>query len=726
MSNTLLLGTLLTQLRTDASGMKQGTKEATAALKKVQDESQKTREVLKRAFAAEALVGGLRRVTDELGKVQNTGVQAFAAVGSAWTSMLQGGMQAGPWGAIVSGLSAIGTEGVKAWNAVEDAAREAFEAAAMGHANEAAALAKMQADLAGAERTLSSIGSAMASGKTVEQSKMLEEIARTGKEYRDAKAAMSIFDAQAAYVKKGLPDAHDPTSAAADKRAEIAGQLAGIEGQRKTAQEGVDKLGVASDKAVADKLAADAMTSYDKQRKWLEEETAYRKQAAQSARTFAYQNELQAKDAKRQSQIDSFARVNRDVYASAHDFEDRGARMTRDQNERWNSIGGGAVAAYGATDAELAGKARAALAEAFAAMGEGGSYAGLTASGGGGSVGDRYGDFTRSASSHGNYGGFGGFGGFTNGAQESSGYIGGETTFPEIGMISEAGSDFVRVLGEITVKLTGAFEGPIRALAAGSLAGLANGLLGFVMQSKAIQGVMAAAEPILQSFADNLGLLFAPFVPMIERLGAFLGPVFNALGDGIARLYPVFGVLGGALAGLEWVLEWAKNQFFEMTAWVLDKINIGDASSRLLELEAKARAHITEQGTLQGAVLAGYHDVTRLSVDKFRESVDKATESMVNLPAGFKIAAARYGSTQVDAGDVGAGRGSGMPGARGNDVGSQGGTQVHIDTVNVAANTLAEIVKELEGKAGLAKVARFGVDTGAQSDHPYGTSTLSS
>lgn len=236
-------------------------------------------------------------------------------------------------------------------------------------------------------------------------------------------------------------------------------------------------------------------------------------------------------------------------------------------------------------------------------------------------------------------------------------------------------------------RVSGLFEAGKQGAAAGMAAGPEGAIIGalagigleLLTQSQQFGRVMEVVDEVIQSVADGLGKLIEPLFPFLvflEPLGAmlgyaaeilgnifapglellwnvlkpvvavvltvtkFLGSFWNALVGMLQALFRTLGgieVFGGKPLGF--LTDWAKG---------LDKskVNLGKIDDALANLD---------KATYEGAKaqVAG-----KDAQEKLTKATDNATESLTNVPSGYKVALERFNAANGEAA-----RGAGAPGA---------------------------------------------------------------
>jgi phage-related protein len=178
--------------------------------------------------------------------------------------------------------------------------------------------------------------------------------------------------------------------------------------------------------------------------------------------------------------------------------------------------------------------------------------------------------------------------------------------------------------------------------AAGPWGAIIGAIIGIMMESKTFGSILKMTNSILQVFADALGSILEPFLPIIQILNDVLAPVFKLIGTILGQiltpilqaLFPVFKLLGLVITGVALVFAKAWNAVASAINWALgwlgvhvnsiDESGLQEAWDELINMtweEAMAKAQETE-------------------------ATKEATEALRNVPEGFKIALTRFSVAQ--------------------------------------------------------------------------------
>lgn len=164
-------------------------------------------------------------------------------------------------------------------------------------------------------------------------------------------------------------------------------------------------------------------------------------------------------------------------------------------------------------------------------------------------------------------------------------------------------------------------------------------VLALINHSQTLANLMGIINPLMQAFADMIGALLSPLLPLVVVISTTITPIFKVLGAILSALmpvfellFPVFKTLGIVVLGVANTIANVWNMlvgiidaipFVNMSKYYIDTKGLSDAMKELSELtweEAMARA---------------------VNTDKIKE----ATEAMRNVPSGFKVALRRFEAT---------------------------------------------------------------------------------
>lgn len=224
----------------------------------------------------------------------------------------------------------------------------------------------------------------------------------------------------------------------------------------------------------------------------------------------------------------------------------------------------------------------------------------------------------------------------------------GEQALGSIGKLGGIVSTFAN-----TLSMTG--DPMIAAIAA--LVALLPSLKGFDV-------VLNAADEVFGVLVTTLGdtmmplfvavaMIFKSLAKVLEILMAVLGPVLNFIFKIIATVVGGVMIAGAAIVrGLMWAVGWLLDTLADLIGWLL-----GDQADWLRNTANNIRSSMPDPNDLgkmiedmwndnYGPDIANKFDAgmkpVEISAGNAAEALDKLTESLTNVPAGFKIAAARF------------------------------------------------------------------------------------
>ncbi len=255
--------------------------------------------------------------------------------------------------------------------------------------------------------------------------------------------------------------------------------------------------------------------------------------------------------------------------------------------------------------------------------------------------------------------------------------------------------------------LTNIISAGTQGAAVGGPAGAAVGAgIGLLQSSKQFQRLMEVVGENLQRFADTVGVLVEPFIPLVSVIGQFANAILVAS--------PGLMLMKIALAALTPILRLLFNVFKTLGLIVLKVAKffadvIPGISSR------KVRDAIKE-----------LEDTTFDAADANEDLADasrKAAEELSNVPVGFKLALERFRAREADAHGDAAGGGGGpttgggganLPGGlrgKGSDLPGAGGGDDEFGTVTGAATSARGLHIHFHGITDPDAVTRKVVET---------------
>ena len=315
------------------------------------------------------------------------------------------------------------------------------------------------------------------------------------------------------------------------------------------------------------------------------------------------------------------------------------------------------------------------------------------------------------------------------------GVVGGMSKMGELIDAAKSGAEMGGVVGAIVAVIgkllswNGKFQESMDQLdkvidgVVGALDGLVEGLNPLsVAVGNIITVVLDALVPIFDWLGDILKML-SPILETIGRLLTVLAGLFEFVA-GVLNivspiLYAAFDVIDVVLRGIAIVilgiaygLETAYNWVVEAIADVLDAFGANKAADKMRSNKADAQGTLDQINEListsyedalaaQGAM--EFHsgtDRVQQSANGAADALDSMTESLSNIPSGFKLAQYIYDaangmaqSRSVGVGTVGSGN-------------STGGTVVNIGTVVSSATDAADLFAAVQSQAKKASVVK--------------------
>lgn len=219
---------------------------------------------------------------------------------------------------------------------------------------------------------------------------------------------------------------------------------------------------------------------------------------------------------------------------------------------------------------------------------------------------------------------------------------------------SSAGNAALGQLGSLGGVIQGAMSG-----------GLAGAIVAIVAQAKSFGEMVGELNGLVEIVANFLNPLFEALRPFINVLGnvlRVLSPVFGLL----LKLTPVFMVLQLALPiffevvkglgiGILFVaqgVQFVWNAIVDAVEWMVRTIGnvlqfipgVKDALDGFADAIHKMRDE-TDYAAERTKLMNMSLEDAKASIDSEKKSRDKLNESILNAPAGFKVAAARFGAT---------------------------------------------------------------------------------
>lgn len=220
------------------------------------------------------------------------------------------------------------------------------------------------------------------------------------------------------------------------------------------------------------------------------------------------------------------------------------------------------------------------------------------------------------------------------------------------GLAGKAG-ELVKTFGQGTLAAGGNPLGGLAAMAADLLS-----------QSGQFQALMKTVDDVIQGLANAFGAMLAPLIPLVTVIGALAATFLKS--TFVTQL--LFNVMKGAALYVMTVvldIETVWNTILDFIASILKKFQLNDQAKAVesMKMDADGTAKALKSlwnSTYEGAVAVG----------AMATAANAATEALTNVPTGFKVALARFNSTDVGQGSSG---GAGVSGAGGSPPPAAGG-----------------------------------------------------
>jgi hypothetical protein len=252
------------------------------------------------------------------------------------------------------------------------------------------------------------------------------------------------------------------------------------------------------------------------------------------------------------------------------------------------------------------------------------------------------------------------------------------------------------------------FQAAVEGFKAGGFVGAAIGAIAALLAAtQSFQAIVGSIDTALNSIVNALDPLLAPFADLIGAIFDVFGVLFDVVGALLSLFQEIdpFIVVVRALAkGISWLVS----KFTDFVNFIFDKIAdfvslFSEKAAKRIR-EAKIRLDKGDEDVIQEDE-AG-KDAAVDSIDAlsgFGDAVRDATESLMNVPTGIKVAAERFKATDpsLTAASPGA-----LPGAV---AGSGGSTIGSINIGTIISDDPNEFLDGLERE----KEFRSFVDTGS-------------
>jgi len=627
-----VIATLVTKLVTDASGAKAGAAEGAASLKqwvaeqkKVQQAANETRDVLKKAFAAETLVASLGQVSQAFKGLESSAGVAAGQMAQLGGSLIQGFGQGGALGFAIAGISAGVRAVVDEYGAMEKSAKEASDAAVAGHRAAAAAIAEQVKATAGLVREMAAAANVAGTGRSVQAGLVDINLGAAKSEFTSAADSVRRLTSQVAALSaeydrlQKLADTTGQRGFARQAEA-VAAQLATARGSLSMETDRKGKAGASIDTLTAQSIALAGNPEVDRLNRAFEAQKAraeeFRKQLAQArgssedAARWDYFTR-QSQGIKAAGADSGMGGLPPPVFAGLEALAEEAARADR------------ALRNHEAAQADLTRVTR----EFADAQGQAADAAAIAEF-----------EFSQLSAA-------------SQAARAAGGGLAGAGAAVGSAVMGTAGGQ----------KGVAVMQG-IGELATGNIAG---GAVTILAESKQFAAIMDKVGGVFQNVADSFGAILEPLAPLIDIIGVLGQAVLPAVVGVFKILDPVFWLLfetvkiiGGGLAvgiaeveyGFKAAINWILGGIADFLSWMFGEDDSWTQSVRSSMFDIPA--------TLDEAVAAAkkpFEDMTYGgSLDRFRNSLDdsaaaadKVTGSLLNLPAGFKVAAGRFDASDA-------------------------------------------------------------------------------
>jgi tape measure domain-containing protein len=188
-------------------------------------------------------------------------------------------------------------------------------------------------------------------------------------------------------------------------------------------------------------------------------------------------------------------------------------------------------------------------------------------------------------------------------------------------------------------------QGATQGAQFGPWGAIAGALVPLITSSKTFQTLMDNINPLLQALADAVGKILEPILPLVTVISTVLSPVFTVLGTILSSvlmpvmeaLFPVFKFLGIIVLGLAQGIAWAWNAIATginfVLGWIPNWVNLALIDTGNLSEAMETLTNLTWNSAMATAQAAG--------------AMNDLTESILNAPTGFKVAAYRFNAIDV-------------------------------------------------------------------------------
>lgn len=205
----------------------------------------------------------------------------------------------------------------------------------------------------------------------------------------------------------------------------------------------------------------------------------------------------------------------------------------------------------------------------------------------------------------------------------------------------------------------------------GPIGAIVGALIYLVGRSKAFGELVKQISAVLDVVSEELGTILAPLFMSLAILLKALVPVISGLLKWIgAPLFYAFKLFGTAIGGLAYVIAVTWNAIVDVTAYIFEVLGhalnaiwkgLGDANIATANYIRAQKANTQEMYQMlqefekmdffnrdTGAEEPSPIDPFNDSIKNVTNSLNELNESLTNVPAGFKVAAARFNATQAN------------------------------------------------------------------------------
>jgi hypothetical protein len=307
--------------------------------------------------------------------------------------------------------------------------------------------------------------------------------------------------------------------------------------------------------------------------------------------------------------------------------------------------------------------------------------------------------------------------------------------------MGKSGSQVSGVLGQVAdkiaaggEKLNATMSGFAQGFQSGGIIGAVIGaIIGLLSTLDGFKKMLSTMERGFRPFTELFDLVLNAIAPFFDAFGKF-GEALGRMGTAMSPLAPIMGMIGAALEvvskGFLWAAEGIEkiaNWFF--MAWedalyevgkVFRAIGIIDAANALQGPKIKREFETLVNQTIANATAQAVANSTASKISSqtgrewtddwrdlsngmrdFAKAARDATESLTNVPSGYKIALARFQSIDT----------MGQPGVANTGALLGAGVQsqvVNISTLNVTSDNAPELLEQLKSAANWQNYSQYG------------------